>query len=308
MSTAFSIGEALASGFRLTRRRPLRVWMWGVASVAPSLLVGALMLRLFGAMALTDMGSEEPSAAFVEQMVQFQALSGLANILQMLIWVVVTAAIFRTVLFHERADRFAGLKIGMDEVRIAVVGLAMIIGFYAAAIVIALIAFAVGAGLWFVSEAAAVAVGLLVAVVAGLAVWGVILRACLIMPASVALGDFAFVQGWKLSKGQVLRLLGLSLAIVVVVLAIELALLVIVAVVLSLLAGINVFSLAAMLERGAPPTVDWGVLIPWALAAFVPLSWLQGFLNTVMMAPYAEACRSLLAQAPQDEARPVALG
>jgi hypothetical protein len=282
--------------------------MWGVASVAPSLLMGALMLRLFGAMALTDMASEEPSAAFVEQMVQFQALSGLANILQMLIWVVVTAAIFRTVLIPEREDRFAGLKVGMDEVRVAGVGLAMVIGFYAAAIVIALIAFAVGAGLWFVSEAAAVAVGLLVAVVAGLAVWGVILRACLIMPASVALGDFAFVQGWKLSKGQVLRLLGLSLAIVVVVLAIELALLVIVAVVLFLLAGLNVFSLAAMLEQGAPPTVDWGVLIPWALAAFVPLSWLHGFLNTVIMAPYAEACRSLLAQAPQDEARPVALG
>lgn len=308
MSTAFSISEALASGFRLTRRRPLRVWAWGVVSVAPSLLMGALMLRLFGAMALTDMAAEEPSTAFVGQMVQFQALSGLANILQMLIWVVVTAAIFRAVLFPERSTPFAGLKLGMDEVRIAVVGMALMIGFYVAAIVIALIAFAVGAGLWFVSEAAAVAVGLLTAVAAGLAVWGVILRACLIMPASVALGDFAFVPGWKLSKGQVLRLLGLSLAIVAVVLAIELALLAVVAVVLFLLAGINVFSLAAMLDQGAPPTVDWGVLIPWALAAFVPLSWLQGFLSAVMMAPYAEACRSLLAQAPQDEARPVALG
>lgn len=308
MTTAFSISEALASGFKLTKRRPLQVWAWGVVSVAPSLLMGALMLRLFGAMALTDTASEEPSAAFVGQMVQFQAMSGLANILQMLIWVVVTAAIFRAVLFTERHTPFAGLKIGMDEVRIAVVGLAMIVGFYAAAIVIALIAFAVGAGLWFVSETAAVVVGLLVALAAGLAAWGVILRACLIMPASVALGDFAFVQGWRLSKGQVLRLLGLSLAIVAVVLAIELALLAIVAVVLFLLVGVNVFSLAAMLDQGAPPTVNWSVLIPWALAAFVPLSWLQGFLSTVTMAPYAEACRSLLAQAPQDEARPVALG
>ena len=75
---------------------------------------------------------------------------------------------------------------------------------------------------------------LLVALAAGLAVWCVILRACLIMPASVALGDFAFVQGWKLSKGQVLRLLGLSLAIIAVVLAIELALLAVIAVVLFL--------------------------------------------------------------------------
>ena len=308
MTTAFSISEALASGFRLTRRRPLRVWIWGMASVAPSLLVGALMLRLFGAMALTDMTTDEPSALIVGQMVQFQALAGLPNILQMLIWGAVTAAIFRAVLFPERADRFAGLKIGMDEVRVAVVGLALIVGFYVAAIVIALIAFAVGAGLWFVSEAAAVAVGLLVAVAAGLAVWGVILRACLIMPASVAIGDFAFVQGWRLSKGQVLRLLGLSLAIVAVVLAIELALLAIIAVALFLAAGLNIFSLVAVLEQGPPPTIDWGVLIPWALAAFVPLSWLQGFLNTVMMAPYAEACRSLMAQAPQDEARPVALG
>ncbi|HEY1072318.1 hypothetical protein [Brevundimonas sp.] len=308
MTTAFSIGEALASGFRLTRRRPLRVWAWGVVSAAPSLLFGALMLRMFGAVSMEAMASEEPSAAFVGQMMQFQAWSGLANILQALIWVVVTAAIFRTVLFPERAARFAGLKLGMDEVRVAVVALAMIVGFYAAAIVIALVAFAVGAGLWFVSEAAAVALGLLTALAAGLAVWGVLLRACLIMPASVALGDFAFVPGWKLSKGQVLRLLGLSLAIVAVVLAIEAALLAVIAAVLFLLAGINVFSLAAMLEQGAPPEVDWGVLIPWALAAFVPLSWLQGFLTTVMAAPYAQACRSLLAQAPQDEARPVALG
>jgi hypothetical protein len=286
----------------------LRVWAWGVVSVAPSLLIGALMLRLFGAVALEDMASNEPSAAFVGQMIQFQALSGLANILQMLIWVAVTAAIFRTVLFPERPAPFAGLKVGMDEVRVAVVALAMLVAFYAAAIVIGLVAFAIGAGLWFVSEVAAVALGLLTALAAGLAVWGVLLRACLIMPTSVALGDFAFVQGWRLSKGQVLRLLGLSLAIVAVVLAIELALLAVIAVVLFLVAGINVFSLAAMLDQGAPPTVNWGVLIPWALAAFVPLSWLQGFLTTVMMAPYAEACRLLLAQAPQDETRPVALG
>ena len=308
MTTAFSISEALASGFRLARRRPLQVWAWGVVSVAPSLLIGALMLRLFGSIALTDMASEEPSAAFVGQMLQFQVWSGLANILQALIWVVVTAAIFRAVLFPERQAPFAGMKLGMDEVRVAVVALAMIVGFYAAAIVIGLVAFAIGVALWFVSEMAAVALGLLTALAAGLAVWCVILRACLIMPASVALNDFAFVSGWKLSRGQVLRLLGLSLAIIAVVLAIELALLAVIAVVLFLAAGVNVFSLAAMLDQGAPPTVDWGVLIPWTLAAFVPLSWLQGFLTTVMMAPYAEACRSLLAQAPQDEARPVALG
>jgi len=308
MTTAFSIGKALASGFRLTRRRPLQVWAWGVVSVAPSLVFGALILRLFGATALEDMASAEPSAAFVDQMMQFQVWSGLANLLQALIWVVVTAAIFRAVLFPERPAPWAGLKVGMDEIRVAVVALAMIVAFYAAAIVIGLLAFAVGAGLWFVSEMAAVALGLMTAVAAGLAMWGVLLRACLIMPASVALDDFAFVPGWKLSKGQVLRLLGLSLAIVFVVLAIELALLAMIAVVLFLAAGVNVFSLAAMLDQGAPPEVDWGVLIPWALAAFLPLSWLQGFLTTVVMAPYAEACRSLLAQGPQDEPRPVALG
>lgn len=308
MTTAFSIGEALASGFRLTRRKPLQVWAWGVVMAAPSLIIGALMLRMFGAVSMEAMAFEEPPAALLGQMIQFQAWSGLANILQALIWVVVTAAIFRAVLFPERPVRFAGLKVGMDEVRVAVVALAMIVAFYVAAIVIGLIAFAIGVALWFVSEAAAVALGLLTALAAGLAVWGVLLRACLIMPASVALGDFAFVPGWRLSKGQVLRLLGLSLAIVAVVLAIELALLAGVAVVLFLAAGINVFSLAAMLDQGAPPEVDWGVLIPCALAAFVPLSWLQGFLGTVMTAPYAEACRSLLAQGPQDETRPVALG
>ena len=147
MTTAFSIGEALASGFRLTRRMPLRVWAWGMVQAAPSLLFGALMLRLFGAMSLEDVAADEPSAAFIGQMVQFQAMSGLANILQALLWVMVTAAIFRTVLFPERQAPFAGLRVGMDEVRVAVVGLAMIVGFYAAAIVIGLLAFAIGAGL-----------------------------------------------------------------------------------------------------------------------------------------------------------------
>jgi hypothetical protein len=254
------------------------------------------------------MSAEEPSAAFVGQMIQFQAWSGLLNIVQALIGVVVAAAIFRTVLFPERREPFAGLKIGMDEVRVAVVGLAMIVAFYAAAVVIGLIAFAIGVSLWFVSEAAAVSLGLLVALAAGLAVWGVLLRSCLIMPASVALGDFAFVPGWKLGKGQVLRLLVLSLAIIALVIAIELALLAVVAVVLFLAAGINVFSLAAMLQQGAPPEINWVAFVGWGLAAFVPMSWLQGFLGTVMLAPYAEACRSLLAQGPQDEGRPVALG
>lgn len=308
MTTAFSIGEALASGFRLTRRRPLQVWAWGVLAAAPSLLFGALTLRFFGVISVEDLAAKEPTAAVMAQMVQFQAWSGLLNLLQALIGVVVAAAIFRAVFFPERPVRFAGLKVGMDEVRLAVIGLALVVGFYAAAIVIGLIAFAIGVSLWFVSEAAAVALGLLVAAAAGLAVWGVLLRACLIVPASVALNDFAFVAGWRLGKGQVLRLLGLSLAIIVVVIAIELALLALAAVALFLTAGVNVFSLAEMLKHGAPPEVDWAAFAGWGLAAFVPLSWLQGFLGTVMLAPYAEACRSLMAQRPQDEARPVALG
>lgn len=306
MTTAFSISEALASGFRLTRRRPLQVWAWGVALAAPSLIIGMLMLRMFGTISLEELAAaKEPSAAMIAQMVQMQAWSILLNGLQALIWVTVAAAVFRAVLFPERV---AGLKVGMDEARIAVVGLALIIGLYAAAIVIGLIAFAIGASLWFVSAPVAVALGLLVAVAAGLTIWGVLLRASLIMPASVALGDFAFVPGWKLAKGHVLRLLGLSLLIVAVVLLIELALLMLVAVVLFLLAGVNVFSLAAMLEQGTPPDINWGAFIGWGLVAFVPLSWLHGFLTTIMLAPYAESCRVLLAQAPQDEPRPVALG
>ncbi|WP_296173494.1 hypothetical protein [uncultured Brevundimonas sp.] len=308
MTTAFSIGEALASGFKLTRRRPLQVWAWGVLAAAPSLLFGALTLRFFGAISIEELAAREPSASVMAQMVQFQAWSGLLNLLQALIAVVIAAAVFRTVFFPERPARFAGLKVGMDEVRLAIIGVAMVAGFYAAAIVIGLIAFAIGVSLWFVSEAAAVALGLLVAAAAGLAIWGVALRACLIVPASVGLNDFAFVAGWRLGKGQVLRLLGLSLAIIAVVIAIELALLALAAVVLFLVAGVNVFTVAEMLKHGAPPEVDWPAFVGWGLAAFVPLSWLQGFLGTVMLAPYAEACRSLLAQAPQDEARPVALG
>ena len=54
------------------------------------------------------------------------------------------------------------------------------------------------------------------------------------------------------------------------------------------------------------PILDFVRYMP--VVAFVPLSWLHGFLTTITLAPCAEACRVLLAQAPQDEPRPVALG
>ena len=308
MSTAFSIGEALASGFKLARARPLHVWAWGVVGAAPALIAVLLMLKLFGTLSPEALSGEGPPAEFIAEMIQFQIWSGLLNILQALMWVVVASAVFRAILFPDRATPYAGLKVGMDEVRVAVVGLAMIVALYAAMFVILLIAFAFGAALWFVSEAAAVTAGLLVACGAGLALWWLFLRCAMIMPASVALNDFAFVPGWKLARGQELRLLVLSVAIVFIVLAIELALFAVGAVILFLTVGANLFSLLAAAEQGATPDIDWGALLGWGLVAFVPLSWLHGFLNTVMLAPYAQACRSLLAQQPQDATPPVELG
>ncbi|MEG1029871.1 MAG: hypothetical protein RSE34_07335, partial [Brevundimonas sp.] len=117
---------------------------WGVLAAAPSLLFGAVTLRFFGAISIEELAAREPSATVMAQIVQFQAWSGLLNLLQALITVVIAAAVFRAVFFPERPVRFAGLKVGMDEVRLAIIGVAMAAGFYAAAIVIGLVAFAIG--------------------------------------------------------------------------------------------------------------------------------------------------------------------
>ena len=122
-----------------------------------------LVVDMVAAIGVDAMAAQEPGPEAFAAMMRMQALSGLVNLLQLCGFVLIIAAICRAVLWPERTPgRIFDLRVGMDEARVAVACVALMIGCYGVLFVILLLAFAFGAALWMVSEAAAVSLGVIV--------------------------------------------------------------------------------------------------------------------------------------------------
>jgi hypothetical protein len=97
----------------------------------------------------------------------------------------------------------------MDEVRVVVVYVAWFLGWYIALVLLLGIGAAIAFAVWSSSrEGALITAGVYGLVVLIGAVW-LWIRLSLIAPASLILKDFAFAQGWAITRGHVLKLLGL---------------------------------------------------------------------------------------------------
>lgn len=304
MTKTFSIGDALMAGFELIRRRPLDVWVWGALTASPLLLFFWMILGMVGAIPLAEMAGDTPDPQFLFAFVRMQAASGLVNILQLVVYVVVVAAVCRAVLKPDTPrGRFFGLKIGMDEARVAVTMVAIVVAFYAAAFLIVLLAFAFGALLWMASEAAAVGLGIVAGLAGLVAVVWLGLRACLIIPASVALDDFAFVQGWGLTRGLVDKLLGLAVATLAIVFIVQM-LFMVAAVIVAFGVGLafwpQVQAWGQAMESGGALAINWPVAIGASLLVFPFAAAFYGAISAIGVAPYAAACGQLLAAKGED--------
>lgn len=299
MTHGFSIGEALADGFRLIRRRPLGVFAWGALLTVPLLLTMFLMIDLMASVGLDAMTADEPGPQAFAAMMRLQALSGLLNVLQLGGYVMVVAAVCRAVLWPERTPgRVFDLRIGMDEARVAVAGLAVLVGFYGVMVVILMLAFAFGAALWMVSEVAAVILGVLVGVSGLIGVVWAALRASMILPASVALKDFAFVAGWRMTQGQVSPLLGLFVAMFAIAMFIQILVMTVAALIAL---GISIPfwpQLAAWADganAGATPPINSGLIVALGIAAFPVIAAYYGVVTVITTAPCVSTCRQMLA-------------
>ncbi|MEJ6790628.1 hypothetical protein BrevBR_13875 [Brevundimonas sp. BR2-1] len=297
----FSIGTAISDAFGVMRRRPLSVFVWGLILVAPSAatfgLVWPMMGDVFAAMALETGDGDVRDTAF-GQMMQFQALSGLLNIVQMLLMVVVYTAIMRAVL-RPQEDSYFSLRLGMDELRVAVVGLALIVGLYAAMIVMMLIGGAIGFAVWGAGSPMnwLVIMGLIVAFV--VAIFVAMARVSLIMPASVLYRTFAFAEGWRLGRGQTGRLFGMMLLLILLLVVIEVVVVGIglaIAVAVGISGGVDWAALQSD-RTGANPFEGLDVMLaanwPWFAVGAVVVAMVYGLLMTLHIAPYASACQQL---------------
>jgi len=294
----FSIGASIGDGFGLIRRRPLTVFVWGLLILAPTFAALGLMLpamgELFAGMPDHDVGQGGPSAlpeGMVAQMMQFQMGSLLANFGQYLMMALVYTAVFRAVLRPDESSFFS-LRVGMDELRVAVAGLAIGLGVYVVMILGLLVCLALGFALWQQGAAAALwTAGIVGGLLFLTVLWG-LARLSLIAPASVLYRDFAFVQGWKLAAGKAWSLLGMMLLIYMLFLAVYIV--AVIAVVSAISAAGPTWSGVGHAGNpfegmGAWMNANW----PWVVVGGLAAAAIYGVFMTLMIAPFASACRQL---------------
>ncbi|MBN9480002.1 MAG: hypothetical protein J0I52_07180 [Bordetella sp.] len=312
MTHGFQIDEALADGFRLIRRRPGGVFAWGVVMALPVLLSVILMIDLFMTIGLEAMAEEaDPSPQALAAMMRMQAWSMLVNLVQLAGYVLVIAAICRAVLWPDRAPgRFFDLRVGMDEARVAVAGLAVMAGCYGVMLVVLLLAFAFGAAFWMVSGTAAVVMGVTVGLAGIVGIAWAALRTSMIMPLSIATQDFAFVAGWRMTKGRVGMLLGLFVATFAVTIMAHVLFLIVTGLIVL---GVSIPiwpQLVAWAEgtSGQVPAFNPVVVAAAGFAGLIVLAAYYGVIIAIWIAPGVSACRQMLAMQKRDETGPVALG
>jgi len=298
----FSIGTAIGEGFGLVRRRPISVFVWGLLMAAPSVASVALLLPTLGGMiASMASGGADPGQlpnAMMADMAQIQGISSLLNLVQLVVMVVVYTAIMRAVV-RPRETAFFSLRLGMDELRVAVVGLALTVGICLGALILVLLGVGIGFATWGLGEPYnwLIIVALCLGFV--LAIWLGAARVSLIAPASVLHRTFAFEQGWKLGRGRTGALLGMMLLIILIMLVVQaLAVGIGSAVFMVAAGGMDWSRILATIEENpvAALTALFNANWPWVTLAGLVASALHGVILTLSIAPFASACRQLSAE------------
>ena len=297
----FSIGTAIGEGFGLVGRRPFSVFVWGLLMAAPSVASIALLLPMMGGMiASMASGATDPEQvhnAMMADMAQVESMASLLNLVQLVVMVIVYTAIMRAVV-RPRETAFFSLRLGMDELRVAVVGLALTVGICLGALVLVLLGVGIGFATWGLGEPYNWLI--IVALCFGfvLAIWLGAARVSLIAPASVLHRTFAFEQGWKLGRGRTGALFGMMLLIILIVLVAQAMVVGIGSAVFMVAAGGMDWSriLAAIEEDTvAALTALFNANWPWITLAGLVASLLHGVVLTLSIAPFASACRQLSA-------------
>jgi len=299
----FSIMGAATEPFRLVSRRPLSTVVWGLVMLAPGLMAIGALAPLIGDLAASGafnpeaLGADEsgplPFGGDMAAMMQFQLWSNLAQLLGLLTWVVVTAAIIRGVYAGRNRERAFFLRVGMAELQVAVVGLAVWIGFFFVVLLAILLAFGLGFAVWQLGDPwrwlLCIALGL--AVFLGLVMlWG---RLSLLAPASLHYGTFAFEEGWKLGRGKTWSLLGLWTTLILIGIVVGVAFMILfMIVIMAVGGGLRVTDPEAVKTWIASLPQQPALLAGMVVLLLIPMAWLHGFWQTLFTAPFAQVVQA----------------
>ena len=200
------MGAVIGAGFRIIRERPSVFAIWAAIYVAMSVAMGLLMQPYMEEIAAVEDGGANVGAMFSQMSSIF-----LFYPIMILVLLVLNNAAFRSVL-RPNDDRAAYLRLGMDEVRVVVLGVIFFTGFSMITLMFPLIA-AIGSGFGFSrggdSPGAGMVVLLFAIVLISLLAWVVLaVRLSLAFPLTVMRRKIIIGDAWRLSRGHFWALLG----------------------------------------------------------------------------------------------------
>ncbi len=222
------IGTIIGGGFKLIRQRPGSVAIWALIFAAMAVATQMMVMMQMRSMGVLD-GTPDAvpnPAAMMTWMVPTQLL----NFAVWIVTVVLGCAVYRSILRPSEGG-FAGMRIGMDEVRVFGTGLILFIAVCIVMVVAMLLAVFVGLGLGLFAPGqsgpgmgvAVIGLLMLVLFLGSIFLW---VRLSLALPLTFATRRIGIDQSWSLTRGHfwTLFLAYLVIAIITMVVGILVAL------------------------------------------------------------------------------------
>jgi hypothetical protein len=289
---SFSATDAAFEGFRVVRQHPRALVFWAlfyaVLIAAALALVGGSVIGLMSmAEQLETSGAASPEA-FLPVLTSYAAILGVILPISLVASAMLYAAVSRAVL-RPAESAFGYLRLGMDEVRVLVVSVALFLVYMVLATVVAVL-IGVVAGIATSAEMPALwlVVVLLVIAAAALFIW-LSVRLCLAIPITMAERRIAIFDSFGVTKGRFWPLLGMALLAGVMSIVVSL-LGSLVAMPVQLATG-GLQGLAELEGEGLPVILQaaWPAIAAWVVVNAI-MSALQ---VAVVYAPFSAAYRDL---------------
>jgi hypothetical protein len=295
----FSSTDAALEGFRLTRERPRALMTWALLQFAVSLASAGLMIGLGGQhlMAIEQAGTAgdaDPAAMLAE----LRALAPLYAVILpvgLAVMAIMAAAVYRAVLEPDN-DRTGYLRLGADELRLALLKLIYVLLWGAIVFAVVLVAALTAAAAAAFGGGVGRFAGLCIGVFAiGLLTY-IAVRLSLAPAITFAEHRIAVFDSWKLTRGMFWRLAGaysLAVAAIVVVALLGLVIFIAIAAVIVIMTGGQMADAGRAFNPDTSSIGSYFTGLTIAYLAFAAV--LSALYYAVVTAPGAVAYRALAA-------------
>ncbi len=290
---AFSASESAFEGFRLARRTPVTIIIWALFYMAMTALMfavaGGAMSSFMELAQGLDSGGEPTEAEVMAFISAYFTFLGLILPISLILGSIAYAAVNRAVV-RPAESAFGYLRLGMDEVRVAIVQLAlMVIVGGGLGVGAAVIFGALGAAVAAAGDTLGPVLGVLMflGVIAFicLAVW-ISIRLSLAVSITVAERRIAIFDSWRLTRGQFWNLLGMGLLALVMCFVVQTLLSIVLMPILFFVSGgfENLTALEAM-----EPMEIFRAMMPLAITVLIFSAIVSALQAAIMYAPFASA-------------------